>query len=543
MHGLVLLLLLAALVPFVGPTWSWSADEGAVLAQANHLADGRGWLMDVPSEEIDPDGTWFPLHLSERADDGRWATYTKLPLYPLVVAGALRVGGMPLVVLLGVVATAVAAVATGALAGLARRSLARPTLWLTALATPLLFDSFQVIAHSLGAAAVAVGALALAHWRRSGRPVHLVLVAGCAAGAVALRNEGFFLVLATCIVLAAMFSASRERRDLVACGVVGLAGCMAFAGNRLAHQAIMGGAGTLAAPSSSDSTTFLSGRWSGFYQTWLEPNGRPTLVLGALFVAGAAVACRRRRPAGIVVELLLAGALVAVAVGLAAQPMDTISGLLVVSPIIVFGLVAVRRSNVQAPLGAAVAVFILFAGAVLATQYRKGGSGEWGGRYFAIGLPLLMPLVAAGALGALQRLDRDARRIVGGLLAAMVFVLGAASLVTLHKLHAFNGRVIENAVETAASTSAGDGGRPIVVSTLNAVPRLAWRQVPDDRWFLAASQTELMGLFERLASNGISEVTVAVHPDHGIPEIPGWEAVRINRSSDGVPAVVYERRA
>jgi hypothetical protein len=541
-HGLVLFCALAALVPFVAPTWSWSADEGAVLAQANQLAEGRGWLMDVPSADVDPDGTWFPIHLSDRAADERWATYTKLPLYPLVVAGALRVGGMPLVVLLGVAATAVAAVATGAFTGLARRSLARPTLWLTALATPLLFDSFQVIAHSLAAAAVAVGALGLARWRRSGRPVQLVVVAGCAAGAVALRNEGFFLVLAACVVLASVFFRSRDRRDLVGCAVVGVAGSVAFVGNRLAYRAIMGGSGNLAAPASSDPTTFLSGRWSGFYQTWLEPNGRPTLLVGAALVAAAAVVCRRRRPAATVVELLLAVALVGVAVGLAAQAMDTISGLLVVSPVIVFGLVSLKRWNLQPPLAAAAAVFVLFAGAVLATQYRKGGSGEWGGRYFAIGLPLLMPLVATGVLGALQRLHRDSRRLVGGLLAALVFVLGAASVVTLHKLHAFNGRVIENIVETAASTSAGDGGRPVVVSTLNAVPRLAWRQVPDDRWFLAASQLELEDLFERLASYGISEVTVAVHPDHGIPEILGWEAVRINRSSDGVPAVVYARR-
>ena len=157
-------LVLLALVPVVGTASSFSADEGAVIVQARSLAGkltgGDGWIVEHPVPEVDPTGVNYPLENADRGENG-FAPYAKHPLYPVLLAVADRAGGVTAMVLLSLAGTLAAAALA---AGLARRidpALARPTLWVVGLASPLLFDGYLVMAHAL-AAALAVGAVLLA---------------------------------------------------------------------------------------------------------------------------------------------------------------------------------------------------------------------------------------------------------------------------------------------------------------------------------------------------------------------------------------------
>ena len=178
---------------------------------------------------------------------------------------------------------------------------------------------------------------------------------------------------------------------------------------------------------------------------------------------------------------------------------------------------------------------------MLATQYRKGGSGEWGGRYFAIGLPLIVPVAVVALHRTARGLDRELRRIVVGAFVALSAVLCITAMITLRHYHELTDRVITNLVTTAAGTDPGDGGPPVVVSTLAAVPRLGWREVPDGRWFLVLTKADLESVFTELGRVGIDEVTLATNTGYGIPALDGWTVERTSETTEGIPAVVYQR--
>src|SRR3546814_6797744 len=79
-----------------------------------------------------------------------------------------------------------------------------------------------------------------------------------------------------------------------------------------------------------------------------------------------------------------------------------IPGLVPSSPVLIVGLVmfAAHRSAWSLPLVA----IMVFAAMVLLTQYEQGGGIEWGGRYFALAIPI------AGALASIA----DRKSVVSG---------------------------------------------------------------------------------------------------------------------------------
>ena len=60
--------------------------------------------------------------------------------------------------------------------------------------------------------------------------------------------------------------------------------------------------------------------------------------------------------------------------------------------------------------GSAAATSGLFALGVIATEYPSGGTGEWGGRYFALALPVIVPVVLLALLRQSEVLERSVRR-------------------------------------------------------------------------------------------------------------------------------------
>jgi hypothetical protein len=487
-HLLGLAAILLLLVPVVGPSESFIADEGAAMIQVHSLESGDGWIVEHPLPEVDPDGAWYPVVNAERGRNG-FAPLAKHPLYPLLAAGAARVGGVVGMVLLSLAGTLAAAGLAAALAGRIDKALVRPALWTVGLASPLLFDGFLVMAHSLGAALASAAVLAAVVAIQDRRPAVALLVAPPLAGAVLLRNEA--LLFAATLALVAGVVALRRSATRVPAALVAATTLAAAVGARVVERMWISGitGGQLSAtgvgvPAAGES--FLGGRIDGFLVTWLTPSygGPPLVTIGLLVMLGALVwtAVRvRRHPddrAGILGSAAVAAA--AAVVALAVAPDNVVPGLLLAFPVATAGMLALRRrlfdDVTTVVMGATAALFAL---AVIATQYSIGGSGEWGGRYFALAIPIVVPLLLAALWREGQALVPAVCRGVAGCLLVCTVALSLMAVDALRANHLGKADLVAR-IEAAGRVTGDD--RPVVVTTWIGAPRLAWPTFDDHRW-------------------------------------------------------------
>jgi len=484
------------------------------MVQARHLSRGEGWIVGHPLPQVDPDGRAYPLELSERGARGS-APFAKHPLYALLLAGADRVGGAAAMVLVSIAGTVAAAALAAAIGGHLDPSLRRPSLWVAGLATPLLFDGYVVIAHTLGAA-LAAGAVVLALRLiddRGRRPaVTVVGIAACVALGVLLRTEALFLGIGLGLVLGAI--ALRRRSPLVAGAAV--ASLVVTYGTRLGEQGwitrIVGDPVAATSEVPRVGAGFFGDRLATLQLTWWIPGyGRSAgaalalaIMLGAVVVG--AVAVRRMPDDRCVILLLAATAAVAAVVAVVVAPSNLVPGLLVTSPVLTAGLVALRRSTVDSTRARVLlACFVTFAAAVAATQYSGGGSVEWGGRYFALGLPVLVPLALLALAGAGSRLDPMTRRGVVTALVVCAIAMGVMAMGSLGAIHRRTDRLV--AAADLAGRQVAPSGRPVMVSTTSSVPRLAWATFDRQRWLIARPD-ELGALVNRLRIAGVVDIVL-----------------------------------
>ncbi|MEL6985536.1 MAG: hypothetical protein AAFO29_24100, partial [Actinomycetota bacterium] len=160
-HHLAVAVVLAAVLPLAGTNAVWSADEGALLYQATAVAEGEGWTFDHPFPAADPEGSWFPIHLSSFAADGGYVVLGKHTVLVRLVGAVHGLGGYPAVLALSVLAAFVTAAATARLARRLDRAAELPALWLAGVASPLFLSAYVAWAHTLAAALVAWSLLGL----------------------------------------------------------------------------------------------------------------------------------------------------------------------------------------------------------------------------------------------------------------------------------------------------------------------------------------------------------------------------------------------
>ena len=509
-HLAALAMVLLGVMGVVGTGASFSADEGAAIIQATSLSDGGGWTVPHPMPDVDPTSVNYPLELSARGPDGR-APFGKHPLYALLLAGADRVGGVAAMVLLSMAGTLAAAGLAGALARRLDPALTRPAIWVVGLASPLLFDGYLLIAHTLGAALAAAAVLAavVAVERRS--PRLALAVAPAVAASVLLRNEALFLAAA--MAAAAALMGLRRRDARITAAVVALGSVLAAAvthvleGLWTAGLVGSGGAAGASAPAASGSSGLVAGRVDAFVLTWLTPSyGARPLVGLALLIMLAALAVGaltvRRHPDDHRRIVGCAGISAAAAVvALLSGPRTVVPGLLLAFPLVLPGLLLVNARTLRSDAARMLAgVSILFVLGVLATQYAKGGSGEWGGRYFALVIPVAVPVLLLALRDQAARLDPAvARRAMVGLAVCMV-ALTMMGVVALRASHRFTGDLVA-AVDRAGQTVAPTD--PVMVTTDGAMPRFAWSTFDRQRWLLARPDG-LDDLLGRLRSAGVA---------------------------------------
>ncbi|MFN8036525.1 MAG: hypothetical protein U0V73_11370 [Acidimicrobiia bacterium] len=513
-HSAVLLVVLVALLPFVGTSGIFSADEGAAIVQARQLARGDGWVTPYAFTRIDPQQRAFPLELSDPGRGG-FAPFAKHPAYALVLAGADRAGGVTAMFVLSALGTAVAALFGGLLAARCHPSIARPALWVVGLASPLLFDSYLLIAHALGAACVAGATWAALRYVDDRRWWHLVGMTVALCGAAALRTEALLFAGALGGVLVGLGIGRRATGPMVA----GLGAWAAAAAVKVVEPRIVTiliGTPTVTSRNSSHivSHGVLDDRWNAFVTTWLRPSygaferGAALLVpLACLVVAGALLA--RRRPSDTSGLVVISGLVVATSALIVLFGADTVPGLVVAFPLLLAGFLVTRRSDLVATTPRVLfLVSIAFAALVLATEYRVGGSGEWGGRYFAIGLPVACPYALFALRGVGTRLDARSCRFA---LVAVVASCAALSILGLRVLRANHERSASNAALAArvsARTDPGDGGPPVIVTNEAVLPRAMWRSFPNRR-LLLTPRGRVGEYLRRVDGAGVAELTFA----------------------------------
>lgn len=521
-HVVALGLVLLALMPVIGWGASFSADEGAAIIQARSLARGDGWIVEPPVDGLRADTPTYPLELSGEGTKGV-APFAKHPLYAVLLAGADRVGGVAAMVLLSVVGTLAAAVLAALIARRLSPGLAKPTLWAVGVASPLLFDGYLVIAHTLAAAFVAGAVLTVlvALERRSAWQA--ALAGPLVAVAVLLRTEATLLGLALAAVLAGvalseLVTGGRgSTRSTVTSSAMGaLAAGAGAVGARVVEKvwatAIVGPpVASATRPRGADASSLLDGRLNAFSVTWLHPSYYgPRALDAALVVMLVSVALGvfivRRRPAdqaGLKLAAVLAVA--AALIGFILSPTNLVPGLLVAFPLGFAGLLAMDRVALATTLARILgATFALFALAVLATQYSNGGTAEWGGRYFAVGLPLIIPVL----LLALRRHVHH-RPAVAALIGCTVVmsVMGVASVRSTHRF------------TTELMTAIDRTGGEVQVATSGAIPRLAWATFDRQRWLLVAPD-DLADVMGQLRSRGVHTVTLVTRDaEHDQPKL------------------------
>jgi hypothetical protein len=518
-HAVALGVVLLALVPVIGTGSLFVSDEGAVQAQVELVAETGDWTLVNEQPELDPDLEALPIDRADRTDGDRWAPYVKHPAYVAVLVALDGVLGDAGPIVLGVVGTVLAAAAAAVLVRRVAGGAAPAALWAAGLATPLLFDAYLTMAHA-PAAALGGWAAVAAFRSRTGFVAAALVPAVLVGSATLLRAEAALYGVALAFAIVAVAVAARDVvPGAVAAGFVAVVAVAARELNDVLVRAVLDGPALGSASiAGAGSGNFVDDRISGFQFTVVAPNyGTLTtegmaLVVAAVLLAVAAVVARRRPSDALVAALpLVAVVLVAYRATLSTA---TIPGLLLAAPWLLAGWIGLRRSDLRtgAVLGPAV-TGAAFAGAVLLTQYGVGGGGEWGGRYFAVGLPVAVVPATVGLHRLVTALPGPTVRRAGAgvvLTSLTLVVLAVSVLSTAHE----RADDLRAGVAAARRAAAEDAGEAVpVVGTSGFLGRAVWRPGDPGPFFSAAGE-RLTELFERFDDGGVDQaLVVSRRPD------------------------------
>lgn len=520
-HALALAVVLLIIIPFIGTGAIVNADEGAALTQARILHETGRWGTPNPSPIADPKGAWFPIHLSSEIG-GLWYPYTKHLAYPAVLIALLDHGGLGTVFAAQALATAVAAV----LAALMMRRLARRlgrapslelwTLWGVGLGSPLFFDSYWVIAHSIAAAGATLAMLGLMKVLDNQRLGVPAIAIGVAVAAV-VRSEGVLFGGSLSMVLGLCWLHRRTLTRFLAGGVAVATTGACYLGDaaleRWAEQGSQTGAFTV-----KDSQSWLSGRVPALVSTFLRPqlNDSPMLTMVTLAIGLGVVITWVGFRRGLLGERplqLLAAAVGMIAIARLGLRHTPIPGMIFAFPVAIAGMVSLTRRQLLDPvIGALLAVCGAFTLAVVGTQYSSGASGDWGGRYLHLIVATLVVVSVLTIDLAVAGQSPGLRRALIGSLVVVALSVTATGALFLHRAH----RNMETAIHVIDATAHSDGApgtRATVMSTVGPLGRYAWQHVLDDQYLTVVEPADWSRATVALAASGVRRMTIVTTPN------------------------------
>jgi hypothetical protein len=506
-HAAGLALILAALLPLMSPSSSFTSDEGAYALQVRALERGS-WAYEYRGAPLDPDGSSFPIVLSSRNGD-TFYPYVKHPAYVMLLRGASALlgetVGLHLLGLLGAVGTAVAA---WLLAGEVDNGFRRPAFWMAA-ASPTLGNGYVLWAHSLSAAVAGLTVLAAVRTVRHGMTTgRLTAIAAGSAAGVLLRSEALLFAAALAAVTAMAFR--RAGRSFAAAGgtfaVVMAPAAVAALVERAWVRSIVGDA-YQNLETRAGGGNFLATRGAAIWHdlfAWTDIG-----LIGFVVLLGFTVVALRRWDSRSL-KTLAVGAVAScslVAVQWIRFPAETPSGLFAAWPLALVGLAVVPWRTAVPAAGAPVVRLLagsagLFAVAVVATEYEAGGGLQYGGRFY---LPLVVPLAVLAVVGV----DHAVRHAASDRAAATALLVIPSLLVALAGVSAVGAVRSDHRSITAAVAR---HPAPVTVTTIHPLPRVAWSV--DDRvtWMLTEDHGLAAQLTE-LRERGIREVAVVTGRD------------------------------
>lgn len=519
-HVAALALVLVGLGLWVNNGEAGFTDEGVYSAQAALLADGS-WSAPLPAVALDPGGDRVAITGSV-VGEGRFIPYARHPIYPILLTPAYALGGFAAMMAISVLGTVVASLCGALIARRIDPLLAVPTLWLIGVGSPLLFDAYLVVAHSLTAAAAAALALLTLRGFDDAPPKWLwAAVAPVAVLLTMLRSEGVLVAAALAVAVGVMSLSRRppriDWRRVVIAGSIGVSAVVAYiADSRLADS--ITGVAESGSGSVHRNPDALSSAWISLVRPWHgdATGARTSAILMFVGVLLGAVVLRllpRYRFAGVALLLLAAASGVVRAIE---QP-DLISGLFAAFPLLFLGFVGLWARDLRSPtIRLLLGVSALTTVALLFTIYREGGATEWGGRFFHVLIPLVTPVAVVGLHHLFGGGSLTERRLAWGAVAVLTAALSVSALRANVEYRRAAASIIEH-VERFAD-SAGREDDLVIVSTLtpSGSARIFWRSAISNEPILSTlGMGDLHGALDTAAEAGHDQVIVMsdVAPD------------------------------
>ncbi len=480
-HVVAIALVLVAISFATRPSDVWTADEGAVRAQVELLHTDGTWSAVRPFASIDPEELLAPIHGASIEGD-RYYPYTKQPLLPALLTPLRLLGDGAPIIVWSLVGTMGFAVVVGMSVRRFDERLMNLAMWIAALFTPAFFYGFTVLGHTMAAAAC--GAMALIAITYGTRATAWWLVAmGCAAFASALRAEAviYSAAVAVAVMVVGLRTSRRASVSLAAALIVASVGAAAATA---AWDASLGGPTPEEGEAVLDAFRFLSGAFSSLI---LVDFGTPAILIAVLAITGGAgllTVAIVREPDNAMAHWLFAGVSIAGSVFLLVIGPAQVGGLLSAMPILVCGLLVAPRTLREDP-GTKVVLLAssVFAVVVLLTQERGGGGTQWGGRYFLVMVPALLPI----ALVALAGVVRRSRTVAVPLVVALAIgssVLAVDAVWVLHSGRQNSAVMASRLSMLGAEVAHDDADEGTVMSTHTQIGRHAWRYLDEVRFLL-----------------------------------------------------------
>jgi hypothetical protein len=391
----------------------------------------------------------------------------------------------------------------------------------------LFLDGYLVVAHTLAAAFAAGVALAvLRYLDRERRTVMAAIAVVCAGVTGLLRNEGILFAAAVGITLLVVGVRRRDRAVVVLGVLVGAAA----EGSRLAdavlrsHVVHLGNAAQFGVAAQG---SWLGSHVQSTFVTLLLPSygkfdlGDVLLVIAVACALVAAVIARRRPDdrSGLMLFGGLAVALLAARLVVTPAP---VPGLFLACPLLGVALVlSTKRVLTRPNLAVVGTAALVFAGAVLLTQYSGAGGREWGWRYFSLALPIVVPIALILVVDGAARISERDRRIAGRLLVALCALIGVLAFLALREVRRDDRQIVAGIRATYLATPAEDGGKPVVVTTqAGTVDRFSWEHIDETRWLAVDTDNLALlgGFLDRMRELGVGEITfVTANADRDRP--------------------------
>lgn len=499
-------------------------DDGVYAKQAQLLSEGS-WSGLRPAAKFDQDGRNSAIGPMVVSGD-RQIPYTRHPLFPLMLTPFYKVGGLTGLLVFSVIGVWIAAVSAGLMARRLHPPLGIGALVLAGLGSPLIFDSLLVSAHAMTAGLCGLTALGVAQAVDSRRWWSLAYAVPAMILAISLRSEAIIVMLALGLAVSAMAivdSARKRSFDLpkVAAGasLIGVAAITYLVEARW-EQRIIAAAGGAAQAGLGRQLVEQRDPISAVRIDLLMPwygdatNAQPTLVIAAVSIVIAAIVLRLLPTRYLLPVALLLMAAVASVMHLFTD-LIFVTGLLAAMPLLIAGLILLRRTDFRNPLisrnllTSAVAV----AGIAL-TSYGEGGAMQWGGRFYHVLLPLLIPAVVLGLGRGYKSLPAIPARVAAAALAVCIAATSAFALQTLDGYRSLSKATIDTTTSYVTSLKSNRSQqRETTLLTVGRVQgdgtsRIFW-DLPNDIDVVSAHNvSDIFSLIRRASTAGYRSVVL-----------------------------------